>query len=741
MKTTLTPLLLATCLAAAQTLDQPLQRTFHDNGAELANPGMGWVLHYYDNSLQNYGARLAPENLLPDWPGLTQVYLRLPWSAIEPQENVFNWAVLDTPMQRFRERGLKTSLRITCSETGFLQATPKWVRDAGAKGDCFKPGKGRVPDAPNAHWEPHFDDPIFLDKLDHLLAKLAARYDGHPDIELIDIGSYGVWGEGHTWCSTFNAFPPEVVKRHVELHRKHFRKTPILTQDDFLSRPGYRTPAWNPGGTTPIRYDLPLASWTHGKTFTLAAQLPNARGLHADSNGRITVATLAIAPDGTPTLTPTATLPQTLPQTVDYALTTDQLIRDPVNAPHACKVQLLALTHPTFSGKHIPNLLLLDDQGKTVAGIPLEKEDDDLNTFMANAGCGFRDDSIMVAGLAYFHAQAAQAYWRNAPIYIESEHYGPSKQRGCWGDGSSFLNAIRDYHASYASIHWWPEEFLAENRKLVRDINRQIGYRLLPQQVSLDARLSIRKNQFQCSIVWQNVGVAPPYTDLYPCITLRNQAGGIAAVFTDDTHSLRTLPVALDAKAETRTLSLKTALPPHLQAGTYNAYLSVGDQLGKPLIQLPIDGDDGSRRYLLGQVTVTADYAISDLKATLTDQRLDINLTWRTHESQPETPIHPFVHLDTPAGTIAKVGSYTIAPDALAHLNQPGDARGQLHLDLPPADSPHDHYTVWTGLWFPKRMGRADERLRPDHGADNRVLLGHLRKAPDGSWSFSPHQP
>ena len=64
--------LLETCLSA-MSLASTLQLNFHDNGAELANPGMGWVLHYYDNSLQNYGSRLAPENLPPHWPGPTQV--------------------------------------------------------------------------------------------------------------------------------------------------------------------------------------------------------------------------------------------------------------------------------------------------------------------------------------------------------------------------------------------------------------------------------------------------------------------------------------------------------------------------------------------------------------------------------------------------------------------------------------------------------------------------------------------
>ena len=127
----------------------------------------------------------------------------------------FEWSVLDTPMQRYRERGYKTSFRITCSDTPFPYATPKWVEEAGAKGYRYTPGKGEQPNG--SHWEPDFNDPIFLEKLDHLLAKLAERYDGHPDVELFDIGSYGTWGEGHTWASTRRAYPDDVILKHMDV--------------------------------------------------------------------------------------------------------------------------------------------------------------------------------------------------------------------------------------------------------------------------------------------------------------------------------------------------------------------------------------------------------------------------------------------------------------------------------------------------------------------------------------------
>ena len=68
-----------------------------DNGKALVNPDMGWTMHFYSNVPSNYGSQLEPEDVLEDFPGLSTVYLRLPWAFIEPEENHFNWEWLDTP--------------------------------------------------------------------------------------------------------------------------------------------------------------------------------------------------------------------------------------------------------------------------------------------------------------------------------------------------------------------------------------------------------------------------------------------------------------------------------------------------------------------------------------------------------------------------------------------------------------------------------------------------------------------
>jgi hypothetical protein len=91
-----------------------------------------------------------------------------------------------------------------------------------------------------------------------------------------------------------------------------------------------------------------------------------------------------------------------------------------------------------------------------------------------------RDDSIMTQGEnnPYIHPDLAQSFWPELPVILESAHYGSSKSRGCWKDGSAYLKAVEDFHASYASIHWWPREFLEANRDLVRRMNLRLGYRL-----------------------------------------------------------------------------------------------------------------------------------------------------------------------------------------------------------------------------------------------------------------------
>jgi hypothetical protein len=395
-----------------------------DTGQALANPRMGWVLHHYDNVAFHYGGKLEPSDTVDDFPGVTTVYLRIAWSHLEPQEGRFTWSVLDTPAQRWLDKGKQIALRISCSESFMRYATPEWVEKAGAKGYNFSPRKGVDPNGP--YWEPDFDDPVFLEKLDHFLAALADRYDGNPEVAFIDVGSVGVWGEGHTYASTRQSNSVATIERHIDLHTKHFKKALLVANDDFA----------------------------------------------------------------------------------------------------------------------------LHDRGRG----PIE--------YAAQQGLSLRDDSILVQGgdRAYFNADFARLFWPRVPVVLESEHYGPSRDRGNWKDGSQYLEAIEKYHASYASIHWWPREFLAANEDLVRKINQRLGYRLQLVEASWPSEIAV-DSSFWFTTQWRNAGVAPCLPGGHPALTIKDAKGGIAAVFVDEGLNLRNLPVAEPGKAASQNHTAHFALP------------------------------------------------------------------------------------------------------------------------------------------------------------------------------------
>lgn len=447
--------------------------TLQDTGKALVNPGMGWTMHFYSNIPSNYGSKLEPEDTLDDFPGLSTVYLRIPWAFLEPEEGKFNWAMLDTPAQRWIAKGKKAAFCITCSENWIPFATPEWVKNAGAKGTFYIFGKG--PDPNGKLWDPDFEDPLFLEKLEKFLKAMSARYDGNPDIAFVDIGSYGLWGEGHTHMSSQVSKEREypIMCKHIDLHLKYFKNTLLCISDDFAGHD-------KPGARFPI---------------------------------------------------------------TDYAL---------------------------------------------------------------SKGVSLRDDSIMVQPppRSWYHAEMAQAFWPLFPVILEHEHYGGSKERGAWGDGSLLLKAVEDYHAAYLSIHWWPHEFLKENREIIDKINLRLGYRLQLREIDLPKTIKIG-DWFMVETRWANAGVAPCYPGGFFALTIKNASGGIVSVMTDEGFDMKELHVGPPEKAPVKILQSKFRIGldgPTTKPGSYDVFISAGRRDGTPEIALPLPNEDGQRRYQVGKI-------------------------------------------------------------------------------------------------------------------------------------------
>ena len=127
--------------------------------------------------------------------------------------------------------------------------------------------------------------------------------------------------------------------------------------------------------------------------------------------------------------------------------------------------------------------------------------------YALSRGVTMRDDSILVQPepRCWYHNEMAQYFWPIMPVILEHEHYGGSVQRKAW-DKNLLLKAVEEYHASYMSIHWWPDILLRENKDVIEKINLRLGYRI--QVPHIEWPKKVRKNQpFIIKSSWKNGSV------------------------------------------------------------------------------------------------------------------------------------------------------------------------------------------------------------------------------------------
>jgi hypothetical protein len=207
-------------LGAHAVTDDGWTRTrFREVDMLFTNPGQGWMS-------QQRSPRGEPR--LP----CSVVYVRFNWADAEPEPGQYNWKVIDDAIAAWKPRHAAVAFRVmTCNahSSGYY-TSPKWLFDAGCKGfeyvrggDDPTSGGQRIP-----RIEPDYANPVYLSRHGQFIAALGQRYDGSPDVEFLDIGSYGIWGEWHT----SHPAPVAVRKRIVDLYLGAFRRTPLVFMSD-----------------------------------------------------------------------------------------------------------------------------------------------------------------------------------------------------------------------------------------------------------------------------------------------------------------------------------------------------------------------------------------------------------------------------------------------------------------------------------------------------------------------------
>ncbi|MBQ3708131.1 MAG: DUF4832 domain-containing protein [Clostridia bacterium] len=204
-------------------------RALADDRRILRNPHKGWYWHYIDNGYPrpNYRAEHDPADHLEDFPGLNHLYLRFDWGDIEKEEGVYDWSYIDAIMEEWSRYDYRFGLRLVTYEgDGSIPfATPEYVYKAGAR--CYS--------LPGNRLEPDYGDPIFLEKLSRFMEEAGRKFNDNPLVELVDVGSFGTWGEGHTGNGSDIVYPSDVIKQHIDLHVKNFPDKFVLLNDDHIN--------------------------------------------------------------------------------------------------------------------------------------------------------------------------------------------------------------------------------------------------------------------------------------------------------------------------------------------------------------------------------------------------------------------------------------------------------------------------------------------------------------------------
>ncbi|MCC6964843.1 MAG: DUF4832 domain-containing protein [Nitrospira sp.] len=233
----------------------------------LNNPGMGFADFHF-------GFGHPPK--ADEYPHTTVAYFRWPWAELEPAEGQYNFALVDGIIAQAKAKGETLAIRIVSE---YKTGTPQWLLDKGV--GSVKESDGIFPD---------YNNSIFLDYHERLIRAFGERYGRSLDIDHVDIGSVGCWGEWNTACcggveAQCKAFYPTEANQLAitDWYFNYFAGTPLVMlhggqlkyatargagwRGDCFGDYGYFSPDWNhmEHGYAPVLEEPAVAdAWKRG---------------------------------------------------------------------------------------------------------------------------------------------------------------------------------------------------------------------------------------------------------------------------------------------------------------------------------------------------------------------------------------------------------------------------------------------------------------------------------------------
>jgi Domain of unknown function (DUF4832) len=193
-------------------------QTFQRFNGDPLNPGLKWSEEGPTGAIAATGAA--------KFPGSTIAYCRWFWETLEPEQGQVRWDIITDALAGAHKHGQRLAIRLMPYDQ--KHPLPAWYRSSGAK---------RANAEGAAVWEPDFSDPLYLKYWGALVKEAGRRFDGHPDLDTVDISSVGYWGEG--WSDYMPAFPYQ--KKLIDIWFDAFPTTHLLMNFDQPEALAYGT--------------------------------------------------------------------------------------------------------------------------------------------------------------------------------------------------------------------------------------------------------------------------------------------------------------------------------------------------------------------------------------------------------------------------------------------------------------------------------------------------------------------
>ena len=160
------------------------------------------------------------------------------WNKLNPAKGVYDWSELEKLLNALAEHNMGYALRVFPYSPSFIRDnntpeenydwTPKFVYEEGAKKIT-----ARYKDNNANAVVPVWDDSVYLHYAKEFATALAAKYDGDPRIEYIDVRSFGEWGEWHVSNLDGSKMPSvEIQKDMLNHYASVFKKSLLVLPSD-----------------------------------------------------------------------------------------------------------------------------------------------------------------------------------------------------------------------------------------------------------------------------------------------------------------------------------------------------------------------------------------------------------------------------------------------------------------------------------------------------------------------------